>query len=153
MATASAAVVRLAQGELRMLLVKRLTAASAALFLVFFLGAGIGLFLNEQARTPSLAAPPQPGEQVEGLQLQMFESVNKPPSFTVVGKEDSISVNTVAALGRYLKRLRSAEKGLLDSITIISNADTKYSTMTEVILACKEAGFGVLIAAKFKDVT
>ncbi|HEV3145942.1 MAG TPA: sigma-70 family RNA polymerase sigma factor [Gemmataceae bacterium] len=152
-ATASAAVVRLAQGVLRMLLVKRLTAASAALFLVFFLGAGIGLFLNEQAHGPSFAAdPPKPGGKVEGLQVQVFESGNKLPQITVVEKEDRINVNTVAALGRYLKRLRTADKSLPDSITIVSNAETKYSTMTEVILACKEAGFGVQIASKFKDV-
>ncbi|HLW68674.1 MAG TPA: sigma-70 family RNA polymerase sigma factor [Gemmataceae bacterium] len=154
MAAASAAVVRLAQGVLRMLLVKRITAASAALFLVFFLGAGIGLFLNEQARKPSFAAdPPKPTGKTDGLQVQVFESGNKLPQITVVEKEDRITVNTVAALGRYLKRLRTADKTLPDSITIVSNADTKYSTMAEVLLVCKEAGFGVHVAAKFKDVT
>jgi RNA polymerase sigma factor (sigma-70 family) len=152
MAVASAAVVRLAQGVLRMLLVKRLTAASAALLLMFFLGAGIGLFLNEQAQRPSFAAdPPKPTGKNDGLKVQIFESGNKLPQIMVVEKDDRVTVNTVAALGRYLKRLRAADKTLPDSITIVSNADTKYSTMAEVLLVCKEAGFGVHVSAKFKD--
>jgi RNA polymerase sigma factor (sigma-70 family) len=146
---ASATVVRLAQGVLRMLLVKRLTAASATIFLVFFLGAGIGLFLNEQVRRPSFAADPAPKSsgKVEGLQIEIhYTAAPFSLQYVVAEKEDRISVNSAAALGRYLKRLRAAEKTLPDSITIVANADTKYSIVADVLLACKEAGFRAQMA-------
>src|SRR5579864_126897 len=151
---ASAGVVRLAKGVLHMFMVKRLTAASAALFLVFFLGAGIGLFLKEHASRPGYAAepvPPKPAGPIGGLRVQVFESNGQIGKIIFEEKDDRVQFNTISALGRYLKRLRVADKTLPESVTVVTNAEARYATVNEVLQVCKEAGFGVHLAGLNTD--
>src|SRR5262249_2263177 len=59
-ASLSASVVSLTRGVLHMMFLKRMSAASALILLVFTLGTGVGLFLNSQVHRPAAAAqPPQ----------------------------------------------------------------------------------------------
>jgi RNA polymerase sigma factor (sigma-70 family) len=143
-----ASVAALTQGVLAMDRTKRLAAVALGLALLLSAGTGLGLFRGQppaggtaQAGCgPTLPAGPADKPAADAAALVVVVRDGSPPRLTVREGEDEISVNTAAALGRYLKRVRK-DLPRMDTLTVQAGASARFQTVEPVVAACRDAGF------------
>lgn len=146
-APVSAPVVELTRGVLRMLIVKRLSRAAAALAAVLILGAGASLILG---RAVNAADPPEvlydrvvrvaaPGT----IELVVNPTDDQKGVRPIVVREgaEEVTVNSPAALARYFKRARAGDKAFPTAVKVVAAADAKSDAVGAVIAACRDGGF------------
>jgi RNA polymerase sigma factor (sigma-70 family) len=173
-ASLSASVVSLTRGVLHMLFLKRMSAASALILLVFTLGTGVGLFLNAQVHRPAAAQSPQspyapgalrPSEQVPlNVRLPAVPGKNeihlilhaKPDGSDVdlIGiaeGQEKLTAHSLEALEHYLRRLRAAEPTMTKSLVIVPSPTLKAEALLKVNELCTRAGFTTSLSARPGD--
>jgi RNA polymerase sigma factor (sigma-70 family) len=136
-------IVRLTEGVLRMFVIERLTRAAGCLLAAAALLAGGTLMLNHLANGPqALAEPPAkpaaPPPIV--LVLKTVADGSKIEQIDVTEGDDRITVHSLPALGRYLRRAR-LDKSASNTVVLRAGAETKYATVVGVLDLCRLSGF------------
>jgi RNA polymerase sigma factor (sigma-70 family) len=143
------AVAALTQGVLAMDRMRRLAAVALGLALVLGLGGGLGLFLGQPAPGdlatagcgPTLAPPAdKPASTAAVPALTVVVRDGDGLRLTVREGDDEVTVNTAAALTRYLKRVRK-DLANLDTLTVQAGATARFQSVEPVVVACRDAGF------------
>jgi RNA polymerase sigma factor (sigma-70 family) len=149
----SSVVISLTKGVLRMLLLKRISAASALLLLVFTVGAGVGLFLRLQNYVAVSAADPpplprQPAGKIEptgasDIYLVVRPSPSGEPVIDIVEGKETLTAHSIDALDHYFKRLREAKVNLPNPLQITADKSLQFEVIADVANYCKRAGITV----------
>ncbi|HEV3144121.1 MAG TPA: sigma-70 family RNA polymerase sigma factor [Gemmataceae bacterium] len=167
-ASLSASVLSLTRGVLHMLFLKRISAASALILLVFTVGTGLGLFLNSQVHRPVAAAQPpsdlprpsnvRPAQQVPlrgasgkneiHLILHAKPDGSDIDRIDIVEGRESLTAHSLEALGHYLRRLRAAEPTMTKSLVIEGSPALKFEWFIKVNELCTLAEFTTTLAVK-----
>jgi RNA polymerase sigma factor (sigma-70 family) len=168
-ASLSASVLCLTRGVLHMLFLKRMSAASALILLVFTVGTGLGLFLNAQVHRPVVAQPPAappslsgprppqqnplpgaiPGKNVIHLILHSKPDGSTIETIDIVEGPEMLTAHSLEALGHYLKRLHVADlPSMAKSLVIEVNPELKAASLIKVTEFCKDAGFTPSLSAR-----
>jgi RNA polymerase sigma factor (sigma-70 family) len=152
----SKAVSRLAQGVLRMWAVQRISRIGIVVATMAMLAAGIAL-APFGASGPAARAD-QPPATVEKQQppIRITVGIDSKGNIKSIelreGKDDVVTVNSIATLAKYLKRIR-ADKSASDSLRVQVRPDAKWATVASLVDACRESGFAKIQLAVDRNAT
>src|SRR5262245_5115699 len=135
--------VALTEGVLRMFLVQRLSRAAACLVAAVGLLTGGTLLLNHLANAPqALAEPPAKPAAPPPIVVALKTAADgsKIEQIDVTEGDDRMTIYSLPALGRYLKRVR-LDKSASNTIVIRAGSETKYATVVGVLDLCRSSGF------------
>src|SRR5262245_10733966 len=140
-----ARIASLSEGVLRVFVLNRFLRTTAAVLAVGLFGLGGAVAVRHATDLPSVCADDAaPAAKVapplvltvhaaaDGAKIDRIEVRE--------GKDERVTVNSVATLQRYLKRVR-ADKTAADVLEIHAPAEAKYADVVDVIDACRTAGF------------
>ncbi|MFL5341779.1 MAG: sigma-70 family RNA polymerase sigma factor [Gemmataceae bacterium] len=129
----------LAEGVLRMFLVKRIFAASTALAVALAVGLGGTLLVRHAADSSAIAADGPGKTAPPPLKLTVADGAPG-RKLTLREGDDEVEMKTPGALSRYLKRVR-LDRTAPSDLTIVTPENTKVADIADVLLACQDAGF------------